>query len=122
LASLMATKRHLFPFVSFSIKDGSEFRFLEYKWLGNATLREQYSAMYNIMRRKGDILAKVMESNLPCVTFRRDLSRPHRLDWNAFLHHLAFVQLSNGADEFRWNLAENGKFSADSIYRALIHP
>ena len=31
------------------------------------------------------------------------------------------VQLSQGPDEFRWNLNANGKFSVDSMYRALIH-
>lgn len=39
LGDLIATKKHFFPFGSFSIKDGSEIRFWEDKWLGNATLR-----------------------------------------------------------------------------------
>jgi hypothetical protein len=32
------------------------------------------------------------------------------------------VQLTQGPDEFRWNLHENGKISVDSMYRALILP
>jgi hypothetical protein len=36
----MATKKFFFSLGSFSIKDGSEIRFWEDKWLGNATLRE----------------------------------------------------------------------------------
>ena len=39
-AGLMATKKHFFRFGSFSIKDGSEIRFWEDKWLGQTTLWE----------------------------------------------------------------------------------
>jgi hypothetical protein len=68
----MATKKFFFGLGSFSIKDGSEIRFSEDKWLGNATLREQYPALYSIVRHKGDTLTKVMEFSPPFVTFRRD--------------------------------------------------
>ena len=30
------------------------------------------------------------------------------------------IHLSSGSDVFRWSLHENGKFSVDSMYRALI--
>jgi hypothetical protein len=36
-AGLMATKKFFFPYTSFSIKDGSQIRFWEDKWLGNTT-------------------------------------------------------------------------------------
>jgi hypothetical protein len=39
-AGLMATKKYFFGLGSFSIKDGSEIRFWEDKWLGNVTLRD----------------------------------------------------------------------------------
>ena len=39
-AGLMATKKHFFPLGSFIINDGTEIRFWEDKWLGNATLKE----------------------------------------------------------------------------------
>jgi hypothetical protein len=70
----MATKKYFFGLGSFSIKDGSEIRFWEDKWLGTATLREQYPALYSIVRHKGDTIAKVLENFSPSVTFRRDLS------------------------------------------------
>ena len=73
-AGPLATKKYFFCYGSFSIKDGSEIRFWEDKWLGNATLREQSPALYNIVCHKGDIIATVMESFLPNVTFRRDLN------------------------------------------------
>jgi hypothetical protein len=97
----MVTKRHFFPFVSLSIKDGSEIRFGEGKWLGNTTLQIKYPALYNIVHHNGDTLANLMESNPPTLSLRRDLVG-HRLNaWNGLLHRLAFVQLSQGVDEFR---------------------
>jgi hypothetical protein len=62
----MATKKFFFSMGSFSIKDGSEIRFWEDRWFGNATLREQYMALYSIMRYKGDIIAKVYENLFSC--------------------------------------------------------
>jgi hypothetical protein len=118
----MATKKFFFGLGSFSIKHGSEIRFWEDKWLGNATLREQYPALYSIVRHKGDIIAKVMEASPPNVAFRRDLSGQRLVSWHALLQRLANVQLQPGHDEFRWNVHENGKFSVAFMYNALILP
>ena len=120
----MATTKFFFPYGSFSIKDGSEIRFWEDQWLGNTTLREQYPALYNIVlgRHKSDTLAKVMENSPPNVTFRRDLVGPRLASWNELLQRLSVVNLMEGTDEFRWNLHVNGKFSVDSMYKALIQP
>jgi hypothetical protein len=57
-------KEILFPFGYFSIRNGAEIRFWEDQWLGTTTLPEQYPALYNIVRYKGDTLQKVMESTL----------------------------------------------------------
>jgi hypothetical protein len=75
-ASITATKKYFFPFGSFSIRNGAEIRFWEDRWLGTTTLREQYPALYNIVRHKGDTLQKVMETSPPSMTFRRDLIGP----------------------------------------------
>jgi hypothetical protein len=48
-AGLMAAKPNFFRFGHFSIKDGSQIRFWEDKWLGNTSLREQYPVLYNIV-------------------------------------------------------------------------
>jgi hypothetical protein len=56
-AGIMAKKKDFFRHGSFSIRDGKQIRFWEDKWLGNATLREQYPALYSIVRYKGDTLA-----------------------------------------------------------------
>jgi hypothetical protein len=100
-AGLIVTKKFFFSLDSFSIKDGSEIRSWEDKWLGNATLREQYSALYSIVRYKGDTIAKVMETSPPNMTFRRDLSGQRLVFWNALLQRLANIQLQPVHDEFR---------------------
>lgn len=73
---LMMTNKHFFRFGSFSIKDGSEIRSLEHKWLGNTTLWEKYLALYNIVRHKCDTISIVLEKYPPNVTFRWDLVIP----------------------------------------------
>jgi len=117
----MATKKDFFRFGSFHIKDGSEIRFWEDRWLGNTTLQEQYPALYNIVRHKNETIATVMETSPPNVSFRRDLIGPRLAAWNTLLGRLDAVQLMEGSDEFHWKLNVNGKFSVDSMYRALVH-
>ena len=85
-------------------------------------LREQYPALYNIVRHKGDTLAKVMETFPPNVSFRRSLFGPRLASWNALLNRLDSVHLTQGPDKFRWNVTKNGKFSVDSMYKILIQP
>jgi hypothetical protein len=93
----MAMKKHFFGHGTFSIKVGSEVRFWEDKWLGNATLQEQYPTMYAIVRHKGDTISRVLESSPLNVMFRRNLYGP---SWEALLQRLANIQLTNGKDEF----------------------
>jgi hypothetical protein len=120
-AGLMATKQKFFRFGQFSIKDGSQVRFWEDSWLGNAPLREQYPTLYNIVRYKSNTIKKLMATSPPDVMFRRDLIGQRVVTWNDLLQRLATVQLSSGPDEFHWNLLKNGEFSVDSMYNALIH-
>jgi N-dimethylarginine dimethylaminohydrolase len=72
----MATNKYVFPYVSFRIKDRSKIRFWEDKWLGNVTIHEQYSALYNIVHHNGNTITKLLESSPPNVTFIRDLVGP----------------------------------------------
>jgi hypothetical protein len=55
------------------------------------------------------------------VTFRRDLIGERLASWHALQERLANVQLIDEHDEFHWNLTENGKFSVDSMYKAILH-
>jgi hypothetical protein len=60
--------------------------------------------------RKGDTIAKVIETSPPNMAFRRDLSVQRLVSWHALLQHLANIQLQPGHYEFWWNLHKNGKF------------
>jgi hypothetical protein len=96
----MATKKHFFGLGTFAIKDGSEIRFWEDKWLGATSLHEQYLALYSIVCHKGNTIAKVLETSPPNVSFRRDLSGQRLVYWNALLLRLANIQLQPGPDQF----------------------
>ena len=72
----MAAKKQLFRFESFAIKDRSEIHFSEDIWLGNASLQEQYPALYNIARDKNNTIVQVLNSSPPNISFKRDLIGP----------------------------------------------
>ena len=108
------------PLWKIRYRDGSEIRFWEDQWLGNAPLKDQYPALYNIVRHKSGTLAETMRTSPPHVTFRRVLTGPRLAAWDALLERLTMIQLSTGSDVFRWTLNENGRFSVDSMYRSLI--
>jgi hypothetical protein len=74
------------------------------------------SSFIHIVCYKTDTLTKVMESFAPNASFRRNIVGPRLASWQRW----APVQLTQGSDKFRWNLTENGIFSVDSMYRALI--
>ena len=117
----MHTKNSFFRFGSFLIKDGSEIRFWEDIWLGNTPLKNQYPALYAIARGKSDTIATVLSTSPPNVSFMRDVIGARLVSWQALQERLAEIHLIDGHDEFRWNLHENGKFSVDSMYKALMH-
>ena len=96
--------------------------FWEDKWLGQSTLREQYPALYAIVRNKSDTIAPVLGTSPPNVSFRRRLLGTRQASWNALRIRLESIHLSDGPDTFLWNFTKNGKFSVDSMYRALILP
>ncbi|WVZ53452.1 hypothetical protein U9M48_004392, partial [Paspalum notatum var. saurae] len=85
------------------VKDGSKIRFREDKWLGSATMREQYPCLCNIARSKkkkcnscrsaGHITAKSFTANESCRT------QISSLEW----------------------IISNGQFIVKSHYQALMH-
>lgn len=84
-------------------------------------LREQYPAMYHIVQNKSATITEVPGSSPSNVSFRRDFVGPRLTTSNALLGRLAHVQLSQGFDEFYWNLHQSGSFTVDSMYWALVH-
>jgi hypothetical protein len=63
-AGLMKVKNEFLKFGTFTIKDGSQIRFWEDKWLGNRTLCDQYPQLYNIARKKQDTVAELLSTEI----------------------------------------------------------
>jgi hypothetical protein len=61
-----------------------------------------------------------MATSPPAVSFRRDLLGNRLTAWNTLQQYLESIQLYPGPDEFRWNLHDNGTFSVDSLYKAIM--
>jgi hypothetical protein len=76
-AGLMKVKNVFLKFGTFTIKDGSQIRFWEDKWLGNRPLRDQYPQLYNIARKKQDTVAEILSTKIPNISRRRDLTGPN---------------------------------------------
>jgi hypothetical protein len=91
-AGNMATKKHFFPFGSFSIKDGSEIRFWK-EMVGYNYSSRTISSLVQYFRHRGDTLQKVMEDSPPSMSFRRNLIGTRLATWNELLQRLASIQL-----------------------------
>ena len=116
----MKTKVTFFQRVKFLIGSGTSTRFWEDTWLGETPLALQYPSLYNIVQRKEDYVATVLNSVPLNIQFRRSLVGER---WNAWLHlvrRLMDVQLSDQADKISWKLTTNGLFYVKSMYLNLI--
>jgi hypothetical protein len=108
----MATKKFFFPYGAFSIHDGSKIRFGRINgWVTPLSLN---SIMLCTTLRTTKARCSLRCSKPPHqnVMFRQDLVGP--------LQHLTLVHLTQGKDEFRWNLHQSDLFSLDSMYKSLI--
>jgi hypothetical protein len=61
-------------------------------------------SLYQIVRRKSDIMARVFTVVPLNVSFRRALVGQNLILWNNLVSRIFHVQLSEGNDLFRWNL------------------
>ena len=120
-ASLMKVTRDFLRFGTFLIKDGSQVRFWEDSWLGNSPLCDQYPQLYNIVRKKQDTVADVLSTQIPNLSWRRDLIGNKLVMWNNLVSRLSTIVLSQERDEFKWNLDQTGVFSVKSHYLGLIN-
>jgi len=117
----MKVKRDFLRFGTFIINDGSQVRFWEDTWLGNSPLRDQYPQLYNIVRKKQDTVADVLSTQIPNLSWRRDLIGNKLVMWNNLVLHLSTIVLSQQRDGFKWNLDHTGVFSVKSHYLGLIN-
>ena len=117
----MKVTRDFLRFGTFVIKDGSQIRFWEDTWLENRPLRDQYPQLYNIVRKKQDTVADVLSTQIPNLSWRRDLIGNKLVMWNNLVSRLSTIVLSQERDEFKWNLDQICVFSVNSHYLRLIN-
>ena len=70
---LMKVKQTFLNYGSFQLNDGNQIGFWDDKWLGNRTVREQYPALFNIVRKKHTTVASVFD--------RVPLNLLHGMSW-----------------------------------------
>jgi len=117
---LMKVKDNFLSYVSFHLNDGNYIKFWEDKWLGNHTLREQYPALFNIVRKKHATVASLFDRVHLNVSFRRTLTGHTLTLWHDLVARISHVHLNDNVDVFRWNLNQSGMFTVSSMYSALI--
>jgi hypothetical protein len=96
----MKVKREFLRFGTFKVKDGTQVRFWEDKWQGNATLCEQYPCLYSIARHKQHTLSEVLSSSPINISWRRDLIDNKLAAWNSLYPCIANITLSQGKTNF----------------------
>ena len=117
---LMRTNVSFFQQVKFLVGNGTTTRFWEDTWLGEMSLALQYPSLYNIVQRKEDYVATVLNSVPLNIRFRRSLVGEHWDAWLQLVCRLMDIQLSDQADTIRCNLTSPGVFSVKSMYLDLI--
>jgi hypothetical protein len=116
----MKIKPKFLRYGSFHLNNGRQIRFWEDKWLGSYSFQQQYSSLYNIVRRKSDTIANVLSAIPLNVSFRRYLEGNNLTLWNDLVLRVAQIQLRDQNDVFKWNLHQSDQFSVHSLYLALI--
>jgi hypothetical protein len=116
----MKIKPKFLRYGSFHLNNGRQIRFWEDKWLGSYNFQQQYSSLYNIVRRKSDTIANVLSAIPLNVSFRRYLEGNNLTLWNDLVLRVAQIQLRDQNDVFKWNLHQSDQFSVHSLYLALI--
>ena len=89
--------------------------------LGNSPLRDQYPQLYNLVRKKQDTVANVLSTQIPNISWRKDLVFSKLVMWNNLVSRLSTIVLSQERDDFKWNLDRTGVFSVKSHYLGLIN-
>ena len=92
----MKMKQEFLKFETFIVKDGSQVRLWEDRWLGNITLREHYPQLYNIAKEKHDTMADELNTHIPNISWRRDLIGNKLILWNNLLSRLEGIELRQG--------------------------
>jgi len=118
---LMHIKDEVLAKGSFDIKDGSKTRFWDDTWVGDLPFKVKYPSFYNIVRDPHATVAKVMATSPLNVSFRRALVDNKLVEWHNLVAQIAYVEMVEGSDTFRWNLTKSGLYYVRSLYLHLIN-
>jgi len=81
---------------SFDIKDKAKTRFWDDTWVGDKSLKDRYTALYNIMREPHTTVSKVMATSPLNISFRRALIDNKLLEWLNLVARISSVGLVDG--------------------------
>ena len=93
-------KMRFFKIRNIHDKIWSQVKFWEDSWLGNSPLCDQYPQLYNIVRKKHDTVVDVLSTQIPNLSWRRDLIGNKLVMWNNLVSRLSIIVLSQERDEF----------------------
>jgi len=116
----MKVKDEFLSMGRFDLGDGTQVRFWEDSWITPRPLKTIFPALYNIVRKKSASVRTVLYTTPLNVAFRRSLMGPNLQAWYNVVLMVANVHLTNQRDHFGWRLHQNGLFSVNSMYRALL--
>jgi hypothetical protein len=81
-----------------------------------------FPTLYDIVRKKSAIVTSVLQPNPLNIYFRRHLVGINLIAWQRLMAKVREIQLTGRRDTFIWPLQQNGKYTAHSMYRALVVP
>ena len=117
----MDVKKEFLSLGLLTITDGTQVRFWEDNWCGNRPLKLQYPSLFNIVRKKGAIVAEVMSSVPLNISFRRGLYGERLNTWNELVGRVMNLVRREGRDKFNWGLNKTGVFTVRSMYKHLVN-
>jgi hypothetical protein len=119
-SGLMNVKGDFFKMGMFNVHDGRQTRFCDDSWLGTTSLKQQYLNLYNILRRRNAMVAKIFISRPLNISFCRSFVAENLLAWHELVGRLMDIQLTDGSNSFKWSLNHNGQLSISSMYQAFL--
>jgi hypothetical protein len=93
-SGLMKVKQDFLRFGTFEIRNGSQVRFWEDRWLGDIALKSQYPSLYNIVRRKFETVETILKSDNINLAWRRSLIGSKLVAWNELRQKLVNIALT----------------------------
>jgi hypothetical protein len=119
-SGLMRVKDSFLSLGHFKLNDGRNIWFWKDRWLGNFTLQHQYPSLYPISHWKNASVASFFSTILLNIYFRQGLVGYNLTLWHRLVARVTHTRLNEVKDKFIWGLHQNGMFSVNSMYKALI--